>query len=1727
MKKAIVMIIPIISMIFITFFFGLKVNEDKFKSFAESGYIISKVFNDQGDYIKSERYYFTEGTKYKKNYSENITFNNANEENVSVEKNSFIHYDSGNLAVLKKSAVLNLDTIRPESSILYYSLNEKTMLTSKNGAYVVKSVEKDMNFSNFIVKIDENKYLLFANKMILTIGNEVKNIENTFFEIEFFEGDIVRIENNEVSLQSVSADVFFKFENELVLNLDNKFISKDNENIVNLNEMTIESSDNIELIEDEEEALVEENKTPDNPLAGMGNGIVNSNAGDSNDEEVNENEKEIDPVFAMTEINVTSNKVQAEVQIIDASNLLFDDIKIKLIEASTNKVIYSTNEMEGTMNLAIEIETLKPETNYILVINSAYKKGGNEYARDFIQKNILTESVGVTIKKNYFSLNNLAFNAVRKGYSDLSSMLVTLVDNIGRDVASQTITFNGLTEVEFNFEGLENNSEYTLKVSNLIYQDAVITESNIKDRKYKTLKMKPTIGSNTFLIDKKNSLFTLKMASSEDPNNGIKSYRYEVYDARDLENPEPVQVIEKQNKASVDVSVDDLNIFRGVPYVFKIVAIFDDNEKEYEYETGFSQVMKMDGVTHPHIIFEEDEVTFESIKGNLTIVDDGGTVSLDGRDIITIVYTDSVGIQKSFRTSGSLNIPFDVNYLRKNETYTISVYAKIDLQDGNPAIDNAFLGSVVVMTKDTDEMQLDYEVDTKNDDTVFKVDAKLTNYNGNDIDLESLTMTGIIFNLYEGKSTSGTLIKEMRKVDRNLAEYVSELKTDYIDNEFIITPEFFGKKNEDLKSEFYTIEVVKAYDYTPYENEIRITNNVVVVKAVEFAPSLPTDVERAVDVKVIRNKDAGEKYRDDLKPETVVGYRIRAKYDNSSKFANFIDYKIINAKTGAKVDEINYEVPSDGTIDYISVWLEDGSAHSMVDADFRRGNNYYFTYTALLDMNFDGTNDKVYPSADSGVVLRSQEQEPKKQSPILKFIPKNSNEDSSTWKYIIKDIDNALTQKKIFYSINDVEKNPIDVSVSSNYQDVVFNDLINGYLKLSFEEALLKSATEVKKIQFINQKFETVYIPTNTRYRVSQEVNRVLIEFPEYSTADIFDRVSGAKVIFTAGSKTITKDYLLLNNGNIIVDYSEIEELINERISVEVQLYYDTGVAGFETNAIVTALQIIDDQKLDNRGQYYYNNTETSFQTSTKPEGSLFNISLSNTNDVMTLNNLHLGTSINLDVIESEKGISYNYENLIPKKLATITTINESNTTFIFDKIIPSVSLMNSKNVLEISPKLISVKYKIELSGDGGNRIRDNKIFVEVYKTDENGTTGEKVNTTEFDIAELDDVIETEGLVPNTNYYAKFFAYVKAGNEYDYEQLYDSDFQTNTKNYYFKSLGDVGIGKITVKYHATSYENRMIDLNYTLRETIGYDRIEYEIYKLITNDDNSTTEELVDLEIENDLIMKPTMKKTIDIPPGCGIETTTNYRVVIRPYSVIETNGVKETIELVPNNDLIFKIGRLSLPFVGMTSAITADSQGVPGIKFKVSFYDKKQTVFNNRYNVEFYNENNERIPTIYDNRTFNTNATSFFNLTGLEQSKRYKMKITYKVNCINGIDTLEDRERFYTSTIIPTNGISIGTLNIQRDPNDSAKVRMIFTDSYKLTEIDKVTYTIYDDTGYSFGKSETFLPITAPLESGITYYYFTLNTLLPEYGKYYFQIQFFKDGQTIQDESMDYDYVE
>ena len=137
--------------------------------------------------------------------------------------------------------------------------------------------------------------------------------------------------------------------------------------------------------------------------------------------------------------------------------------------------------------------------------------------------------------------------------------------------------------------------------------------------------------------------------------------------------------------------------------------------------------------------------------------------------------------------------------------------------------------------------------------------------------------------------------------------------------------------------------------------------------------------------------------------------------------------------------------------------------------------------------------------------------------------------------------------------------------------------------------------------------------------------------------------------------------------------------------------------------------------------------------------------------------------------------------------------------------------------------------------------------------------------------------------------------------------------------------------------------------------------------------------------------------------------------------------------------------------------------------------------------------------------------------LNDIENTQAYTITITTLIDKENtGIDTdIKEYERSYTVPSVNEYGISIGTITANQNSSDSRKVDLLFVSSYRLNEIDMISYTIYNTSGYSRTGQVDFLPTQINSDDEV-YYRFPLDDRLSDYGRYYIEIQFIMDNEVI-----------
>ena len=203
MKKYIIIIMLIgIILGVILFYNTMKIEQKNTREFADSGYILQNI-----DTKNVERYYFNSNEKYKTKYGQNITFNDTDGEQTTINKNNFIHYSDGSISSFTNGVILDLSQI-DKDPIQYYNISAGSILKKSNEYYSIENLDQTLKFTDIIWKIENNKYIILSNNIRLVFNeNETKEI-NGYIELEYLDNEIVKIYNQEVTYQTISSRTY-------------------------------------------------------------------------------------------------------------------------------------------------------------------------------------------------------------------------------------------------------------------------------------------------------------------------------------------------------------------------------------------------------------------------------------------------------------------------------------------------------------------------------------------------------------------------------------------------------------------------------------------------------------------------------------------------------------------------------------------------------------------------------------------------------------------------------------------------------------------------------------------------------------------------------------------------------------------------------------------------------------------------------------------------------------------------------------------------------------------------------------------------------------------------------------------------------------------------------------------------------------------------------------------------------------------------------------------------------------------------------------------------------------------------------------------------------------------------------------------------------------------------------------------------------------------------------
>lgn len=1754
----------------------LNVKEGRSQEFIYDGYILQASNTEN-----VERYYFDQNEKYENKYNEKVIFKDTTGEKITTDTSNFIHYTDGSISSFQNGVIMNLNDLEKEP-ILYYNIAKNKVLKKSGDSFLITHLNGKLEFENFIWKISANKYLVYAKDMTITFNDgSTKSIEG-YIEIEYTDNEVVQLYNQEVTYKTIGSNLKIDIAPDITINLNNKIVSKAGANKMSLLNMVIDSDENVEIVDldDYEVKKNEENENTtgsenaqgtNNGGSGTGNGgssiitnnnsqgstsIINGNGNSTSGENTiidntiddNGGEQIIDgnsptikaPIFKVENFEIDAIGVKAKITIEDDEKLLSDDTTIQIIKNSTGKTVYEDKKSLGIYNINLEVLTLEPNTQYTLRVQSTYQVDEISYTKNFIYKIFRTDVSGITLEKDLITENYIRLKITTDSYSKVNNLKIALYNEEGKQVGEEnTINTTGAKENYVEFYNLTSNTNYIAKIYDIQYDNKVVLANINMEKQFTTLKTKPVISGTEFLIDKVTGKFTLKLNQIEDKDNGIVSYTYKILYADNIEEEQVVKEVTKNNYSEIDVKIDGSDILRNTPYVFKVVVLFNDNEKLIEYESEYSDVMKLDGIEFPTVSFEadtsDDAITFERIKGTLVIEDKQNAITVTQTNPFTIIYTDSVGNVEKFTAyaeneNGEWRIPVNCNDLRKNETYKFSVYAPIDLKDDNEPVDQCYIGGAIVKTKDTKELTAAFLVDDEQIEEPFSVMFQLKPNTQGERYIEAETLEYLTFTLYAGKKVGGEPVATITKKGTGGEIYESELKTEYYDKTVDITPSFFGLSKQEVKEENYTIQISGAYDYTKWKNEIPIVNNTITIGAVASIPDVPEDETKAIRVDAIRN-NVSETPRDDLNASTIVAYRVSViNFDNSKLIAKKVIYKVYDATTENLIATNEVEVDSTGEIKSTIFNLQDGTDINTVDNEFRRGNQYYFTYQIELDINGDGEKDTVYPpNNEQGI--SSNTIGINKQEPSIILYEETSDGQSITYQYKCIDIDQALTGDYIYLTQgqNKIEENIL--IGADDYNQVIFEGLAKGEYTVSIDKNLTKY-NEKEQEKLLTKSFDGTLNLNEVSYQVTVQENAFIrIDFT--NTETLKQAIAGLKIEFKPldGSESIIKDYVIPeetdDNLYVLINLYDIISLKGKQIDVKVSAYYDSGIVGFKTEDSYIA---IEKYNAAVGIKNYYSMQEQELIEDTSIQNNIFQIvkiTETSTEKLINLKNAVTNNTIeNVPFTYSSAGFLY-LGNQVTAKQINEDEINSNDSIIDFKDIIPGINLYNEKQQLNIVRKIKEVQLSATLQQT--DKIKDGIVYIDLYKISQDLTNSEFINTIERNVSDFENQIIINNLIPEQYYKIKFWTYITL-NDGSEKKVYlldvnDGQYIINGKEYIFKTLGNAEFTNKSIQYLADSYDNKRIKISYKVTPVDGIARIEYELYR-IENDEEIKV--LADIA-RPDTIITNEMNKEINITNIPEIPFGNNYKLVMKAITEYEVDGEIQTMVLATEESL-FELKEIE-PIATITGSKKIDENGSYNIKFNVvTIHDQMKLIKDDLVTINIKDDlGNDVTPEEYQQPIQDNFINETINLTGMDRERNYTLIVTMKVNYKNTEDDsdLKIITKKYTIKALGTYGIDLGDIYVQYNSNNANNIMLLFYNTYAITKIDTIQYSVINSTtgNYAYSNKMDFKPVQNLIGNDVVYQFsLSLNKAL-ESGLYEVQINFMKGGKLVEQRNLSFSY--
>ena len=1115
-NKSLITLIAISFLIFFGLIFSVyKITTKKAESFYTNGYI------SISDFSSSKKIYFDEGTSYKRGYSKQLIFKDNENVKREVPKDSFVFYSDKSINYLSDGVLMDLKGLDGEF-IPYYNIKSNYLIEYKDGRFVIDAKEKDIVLNNFIGRINEQKYLVAGNNLKLKVSSSEKMITGYYFELNFGEGNLVKIDNDELSLETASDECYIMVGDDIKIDLSKKVIYYKDEEKANLLEIIIDNDANIDI------EYAEKQEGGGSGEGGEEEGNTTPGGQTVTEDTEYKPETVIEyksiPYVEIINSNTSAHQIALDFRVIDTNRLITGSVKVRYTNLKTGYTeVKEYNSYAGTINYIID--NLASNSDYMVTIYASYMRSGTLYA-DYrmFQRVFTTKTLGVTLAKDYTSSSEIAYNVTFDEDANYESITISLYDKTGHKIDSKTVnrTAGNSTII---FDGLNSDERYNVAVEsfnhgNITYMADDFIESVATTLKKNPFKSSGTIVSNpTAIINKKDYNVIFSLGEITDPNNAVQSITYNIYNAKDNSL---VDSIKKDDLADFEIKFGDkLKAFiddEAQTYYFNAIVSMDDNEKLIDYKTPNSNSFNMDAKIYPTIRYTSELLTANTARGNFVITDMDNTIDISKQ--VYVEYTDSLGTtgtknleyttcpETESATSKCINMYLDA--LNSSETYTLNLMAYVDTKDKDVTPGMVQIGAVKIVTEKADIILANITSrDLEIEEATSKMFELSVNFSIDEATNEAIrdNMSSFDIMLYEGSDVTGIYLATMH-IDQNIV-------SDYFENTKVITLSDFNLTIDDIRNMHIAEGTQISQRYT-----VRLTNGISGSDYVEFKPYTYTfEINSAlldilngdceIQVTPILNGSLGSPI-EELNDTTFVGLKVTPTFAN--KFYakkinitivdvtnNYNNYELTSTNNIKKSFELNLE--NNSVIPEYEFLMSDESLYLNNAQFLKRGRVYRVMYTIELDLNGDNVSDVVYPFSNNDVTkpepVVSDPIEVPKQLPTMMIFPWVSDTNSITYKYHADDIDASLPENyNVVYDSNGTDftgqkvtcANPSGVNnYTSKYDCVKLTSLTAGSDYNVYVVPKLIDGKDSEKLLINSYVFEGTHSISNLSYSILRD----------------------------------------------------------------------------------------------------------------------------------------------------------------------------------------------------------------------------------------------------------------------------------------------------------------------------------------------------------------------------------------------------------------------------------------------------------------------------------------------------------------------------------------------------------------------------------------------------------------------------------------------------------------